>query len=120
MPQAVVSNSLPYADDTCVVFQHKNVTETEKQLPRDFSSLCDWFADNNSSVHFDQDRTKSILFGTKHKLWNAKALNIVYNSTKIKQYARVKYFRKSILDPSLSGESMAFSVIDKFTSEVST
>ena len=74
MPQAVASNSLPYADDTCIVFQHKNVTETEKQLPRDFSSLCDWFADNNLSVHFSQDRTKSILFGTKHKLWNAKIL----------------------------------------------
>ena len=28
-----------YADDTCIVFQHKNVTEVEKQLLRDFSSL---------------------------------------------------------------------------------
>ena len=46
LPQAVVRDSLLYADDTCIVFQHKNVTEIEKQLLRDFLSLCDWFVDN--------------------------------------------------------------------------
>ena len=39
LPQAAVSGSLLYADDTCIVFQHKNETEIEKQLIRDFSSL---------------------------------------------------------------------------------
>ena len=73
MPQAVVSDSLLYADDTCIVFQHKNVTEIEKQLLRDFSSLHDSLVDNKLSIHFSQDKTKSILFGTKHKLRNAKA-----------------------------------------------
>ena len=91
MPQAVVSDSLLDADDTCIVFQHENVTEIEKQLLKDFSSLSDWFVDNKISVHFSQEKTKSILFGTKHKLRNAKALNIVYNGTKIKQYEKVKY-----------------------------
>ena len=38
--QAAVSDSLLYADDTYNVFQHKYVTEIEKQLFRDFSSLC--------------------------------------------------------------------------------
>ena len=38
LPQIVVSNSLLYADDTCIASQHKNVTEIEKQLPRDFSN----------------------------------------------------------------------------------
>ena len=41
--------------------------------------MCDWFVDNKLSMHFGQDKTKSILFGTKHKLRNAKPLNIVYN-----------------------------------------
>ena len=58
LPQAVVSDSLLYADNTCIVFQHKNVTEIEKQLLRDLSSLCDWFVDNKLSVHFSQERTK--------------------------------------------------------------
>ena len=49
-----------------IVFQHKIVTETEKQILRDFSSLHDWFVDNKLSQHFGQDKAKSILFGTKH------------------------------------------------------
>ena len=39
LPQAVVSDSLLYADDTCIVFQHENITEIEKQLLRYFSSF---------------------------------------------------------------------------------
>ena len=65
LPQAVISDSLLYADDTCIVFQHENVSEIEKELLKDFSSLCDWFIDNKLSVHFGQDKTKSILFGTQ-------------------------------------------------------
>ena len=99
----VASDSLLYADDTCIVFQYKNVTEIEKQPLRDFSSLCDWFVDNKLSVHFGQEKTKSILFGTKHKLRNAKTLNIVCNGTAIKQYEKVKYLG-CILDQGLSGE----------------
>ena len=91
LPQAVVSDSLLYANDTCIVFQHENINEMEKQLLRDFSSLCDWCVDNKLSVYFGQDKAKSILFGTKHKYRNAKALNIVYNGTEIKQYENVKY-----------------------------
>ena len=117
LPQAVVSDSLLYADDTCIVFQHKSEIEIEKQLIRDFSSLCDWFVDNKLSIHFGQDKTKSILFGTKHKLRSAKSLNIVYNGIEIKQHAKVKYLGR-ILDESLSGESMALNVIDKINSRL--
>ena len=91
LPQAVVSNSLLCADDTCIVFQHKSEIEIEKQLIRDFSSLCDWFVDNKLSIHFGQDKIKSILFGTKHKLQSAKSLNTVYNDIEIKQQAKIKY-----------------------------
>ena len=108
---------LLYANDTCIVFLHKNVTEIEKQLLRNLSSLCDWFVDNKLSVHFGQEKTKSILFETKHKLWNAKVLNIVYNGTEIKQYEKVNYLG-CILDQSLSGESMALNVIDKVNSHL--
>ena len=99
----VASDSLLYANDTCIVFLYKNVTEIEKQPLRDFSSLCDCFADNKLSVHFGQEKAKSILFGTKHKLRNAKILNIVCNGTAIKQYEKVKYLG-CILDQGLSGE----------------
>ena len=118
LPQAVVSDSLLDADDNCIVFQHKSEIEIEKQLIRDFSSLCDWFVDNKLSIHFGQDKTKSISFGNKHKLRNAKSLNIVYNGIEIKQqHAKVKYLG-CILDESYSGESMALNVIDKINSRL--
>ena len=107
----VASDSLLYANDTCIVFQYKKVTEIEKQPLRDFSSLCDQFVDNNLSVHFGQEKTKSILFGTKHKLRTAKALNIVRKGTAVKQNEKVKY-PGCILDQRLSTESMALNVID--------
>ena len=67
-----------------MVFQRKSVIEIEKQLIRDFSSLSDWFVDKNLSIHFGQDQTKSISFGTKHKVGNAKSLNIVHKGIEIK------------------------------------
>ena len=91
MPQAVASELLLFADDTCIVFQHNSVIEVEKHLITDFSSLCDWFIDNKLSIHFRQNKTKSILFGTKHKLRNANSKIIVYNGTEIKHHAKVKY-----------------------------
>ena len=77
--------------------------------------MCDWFVDNKLSIHFGQDKTKPILFGTKRKLRNAKSLNIVYNGIEVKQHAKVKCLG-CILDESLSGESMALNVTDKINS----
>ena len=91
---------------------HKILIEVEKQLIRDFSGLCDWFVGNKLSIEFGQDKTKSILFGTKHELWNAKPLNIVYNGIEIRQHGKVKYL-ECILNESLSGKSMPLNVIDK-------
>ena len=36
--------------------------EIEKQLHRDFRNICEWFVDNSLSIHFGEDKTKSILF----------------------------------------------------------
>ena len=43
MPQAVRSSILLYADDSCILYQHKEGDETEKQLNKDFENICDWF-----------------------------------------------------------------------------
>ena len=57
-----------YARDSCLLFQHKNVTEIKKKLARDFSTVCDWFLDNKLSIHFGEDKMKSILFSSKRNL----------------------------------------------------
>ena len=89
MPQAVKCDLFLYADDTCLTFQHENVKEIEDQLNLNFSSLCDWFIDNKLSIHLGEDKTKSILFGTKLNIKQAEPLNIVYGNVKIKQYTKV-------------------------------
>ena len=63
--------------------------------------LCDWFGDNKS---------KTILFGSKHKIKNPKPLNIHNNDIKIKQYPKVI---DRILGKTLSREFMAIHVINK-------
>ena len=89
--KAVKCNSFPYADDTCLVCQHKDINEIEKQLNKDFESICNWYVDNKLSIHFGEDKTKPILFGTKFKVKKVRKLNIKYGDIQIKQHSKVKY-----------------------------
>ena len=56
--QGVVSTSLIYTDDTCIVFKHKSVIETEKRLIRDCLSLRDWFVENKLRIQLGQGKNK--------------------------------------------------------------
>ena len=76
MSQAVTCDLLLYADDSCLVYEGGNINEIENKLNKDFNSLCDWFVDNKLSIHFGEDKTKSILFGTNRKLKNIRELDI--------------------------------------------
>ena len=112
MPMAVKCNLFLYADDTCLVFQSKNVKNIEKQLNEDFAHICDWFVDSKLSIHFGEDKTKSILFAYKSKIKKLQKLEIIYNNIRIKQHSRVSYLG-CILEETMSGESMAHKVISK-------
>ena len=112
MSQAVKCSIFPYADDTCLVCQHKDIDEIEKQLNKDFESICDWFVDNKLSIHFGNDKTKSIFFAAKFKTKKVRKLNIKYENIQIKKHSKVKYLG-CMLDETMSGETMALSVINK-------
>ena len=115
--QAVDCDLLLYADDSCLVYQHKDVKEIERNLNKNFSNVCDWFVDNKLSIHFGEDKTKCILFGTKHRLNKVNSLEIKYGEIHIKQYHTVTYLG-CLLDETLSGESMALKVINKINSRL--
>ena len=117
MPQATKSELLLYADDSCIFFQHKDVNTIQTQLNEDFSNLCDWFVDNKLSIHFGDEKTKSILFASKWKVKKASKLEISYKSIDIKQHSKVTYLG-CIIDETLSGESMALNVINKISSKI--
>ena len=61
------------------------------QLNTDFSSLWDWFIDNKLSVHFGEEKTKSILFGTKRQLKKQRDIDLRYGDIEIKQHSKVTY-----------------------------
>ena len=67
-----------YAVNTCLFCQHKDINEIEKQLNKDFESICDWFVNNKLSIHFGDCKTKSIPFATKFKIKKCLKLNIKY------------------------------------------
>ena len=109
MPQAVKSNLFLYADDSCLVFQGKDVIEIEKQLNGDFTNIFKWFVDNRLSIHFVEDKTKSIPFASKRKIKKVPKLKINYKNIQIKQHSKVRYLG-CILDETMSGESMVVMV----------
>ena len=54
--QAVKSNLVLYADNSCLVFQGKDDIEIERQLNKDFKNICKWFVVNRISIHFGEDK----------------------------------------------------------------
>ena len=117
MSQAVKCNLFLYAGDTCLVCQHNDINDIEKQLNKDFENICDWFVDNKLSIHFGNDKTKSILFATKFKMKKVTKLNIKHRDIQVKQHSKVKYLG-CMLDETMSGETMALSVINKINNKL--
>ena len=89
-PQAVKCDLFLYADDTCLICQHKNINKIENQLNEDFCNISDWLVDNKLSIHFGEDKTKSsfLLLNLKKKI---KKLHMKYVDIQIKQNFEVKY-----------------------------
>ena len=117
MSQAAKCDLFLYANDTCLIFQYKNIIKIENQLNKDFCNICDWFVNNKLSIHFGEDKTKSILFVSKFKRKNMKKLHIKFGDIQIKQYSKAKYLRY-ILDETMSGEAMALSVVNKINNKL--
>ena len=110
MPQAVNCEVLLYADDPCLICMGKYIKTIEDQLNKDFTSLCEWFFDNKLSIHFGEQKTESILFGTTKRLKNSRNLDFRYKDIAIKQYSKVTYLG-CILNNNLSGVAMATKVL---------
>ena len=117
MPQSVSCDLLLYADDSCLVYTGKDIDNIETQLNNDFNSICDWFVDNKLSIHFGEDKTKSIIFGSKRKLNSLKELGLRRGNVKIKQHSEVTYLG-CVLDSTLSGESMATHALGKINGKL--
>ena len=76
-----------YADDTCIFYQNEDVQKFENVSDKEFLSLCQRLRDNKLSIHFGEDKTKSILFSKTRDL---KEINISFTSHSIKQHETVE------------------------------
>ena len=117
MLQAVTSTLLLYADDSRILYQHKDVVQIEKRLNEDFENLCDWYVDSKLSIQVGENETKSILFASKRRAKNIRELNIKYKDINIKQHLEVIYLG-CVLDETMSGESMPLKVINKINGKL--
>ena len=66
----------------------RTLKKIENVLNKEFSSLCQWFIDNKLSIHFGEDKTKSILFSKTRCL---REINISFAGHSIKQNDTVEY-----------------------------
>ena len=92
-----------YTDDTYVFYQHEDVKEIENV-----------FIDNKLSIHFGEDKTKSILFS---KARSYMEINISYADHYIKIHETLQHLDCQ-LDSKLSGESMASKVPKKINTKL--
>ena len=91
MPGAISCEMLLYADDTCLVFQARDPDSISKKLNTEFNKLCYWFVDNKLSIHFVDEKTKSILFSGKNRPRDDK-LKISRGTTEVAQHKEINYF----------------------------
>ena len=118
LPQAVKDCDVRlYADDTCISYTHKTVKTIEDKLNSDFNTLCDWFVDNKLSIHFGEDKTKSILFSPKNLRKRAEPIVIKRHDVTLKQFPTVEYLG-CLLDETLSGQEMALKVLKKINGKL--
>ena len=68
--------------------------------------------DSELNVYFGENKTKSILWSTKHRSKSIGQTDFFYKNVKIKQYLKVTYFG-CFLDECVTGESMAMPKLHK-------
>ena len=67
MPQAVDCDLFLYADDTCLLFQDKDLEQVKAELIKNFSNYMWLVSRKQVEIHFGEDKTKSVLFSTKKR-----------------------------------------------------
>ena len=91
MSNSVDCDLLLYADYSCLLFKGPDLKTIEANLNKNFNSLCDWFVENKLSIHFGEDKTNSIVFGSQKMLKNLDRLDIRRGDIKIKQHTSFTY-----------------------------
>ena len=74
--------------------------------------------DNKPRIHFDKEKTKSILLASKFKQKKIKKINIKYGDIQIRQHWKVNFLGCLMDGEVMSGEVMAFNIIHKINNKL--
>ena len=99
-----------YADDSTILFSHKDPDQLAHKLGKVLESCSDWLVDNKLSLHLG--KTECILFGSKRKLKRVKEFKVTCNGHTIEHTTSVKYLGLNI-DNLLSGELVVNNILSK-------
>ena len=89
-----------YADDSALLFSHKDPNVISNRLSEELSSCKRWLVDNKLSLHVG--KTECLLFGSKRKLGKVGNFQVFCDGTAVERVSNVKYLGVQ-LDGNLSG-----------------
>ena len=106
---------LLYADDSAILFSHKDPEVISRKLSSELESCSKWLVDNKLSLHLG--KTECVLFGWRRKLRKVHNFEIDCTGHTVKAQSSVKYLDVN-LDNFLSGETIANSIIGEVNSRL--
>jgi hypothetical protein len=106
---------LLYADDSAIIYSHKNLSVIKSTLGQELESCSKWLVDNKLSLHLG--KTECILFSSKKKIKKSEDFSIQCHDKIIKSQKSVKYLGH-VLDSDLSGETCINDIIKKVNSRL--
>ena len=105
-----------YADDSALIFAHKDPTHIVEHLSAQLTKCKGWLTDNKLSLHVG--KTESILFGSNRRLKGVAGFEITCDGSIVKQVTDVKYLGVQLCG-NLSGKSHAETLIKKCAARLS-
>ena len=78
---------LLYADDSTIIFSHKDSQDISKKLGKELESCSNWLVDNKLPLHLG--KTECILFGSKRKLKRVSNFQVSCNNHIISSQKKV-------------------------------
>ena len=93
-----------YADDSALLFSHRNPQIIADRLSTELSTCKRWLVDNRLSLHVG--KTEALLFGSKRKLKGVDNFKIHCDGTPVERKFSVKYLGV-LLDANMNGSAHA-------------
>ena len=104
-----------YADDSALIFSHRDSTVIADTLTRELGSCSQWLLDNKLSLHVG--KTECLIFGSTKRLSKVNDFYVDCNGSPIKRVNTVKYLG-ALLGENLSGRAQAENVLKSYTSRL--